>query len=451
MRQGRVLSGRAIQSNRTFPRTARCSPLRLLLTVTLASVVVIVLPSATSAAERIWAGSVVYTVSGTSPWPNHENGTVSISERSAFYFPANRPAFVDIHWTTTYTATVRCLEGGVFVNKTIVQTETGYLTGPFDAIGNSIRDPGIAVRADGSYIIDTPDHWVNTDRHFPGCSDPGPTTQSVFQNYADVIMPAGSYSGSGPLTGSQPCKLGVPEGHVCSNRGGVTDGWTGTAEWFMSPCAARLDTDEDGLTDCEESDLGTDPQDPDTDDDDVTDADEVRVYGTNPRDPDSDDDGPLDGEEIFVLHTDPNDPDTDDDDVLDGEEVANGTDPNDPDDPNPTVDSDGDRVPDKLDNCAAVSNPDQADADGDGIGDACDADPGGGGGGGAGVRSKPSSSAAGAMRATLRTTMLSTSVACRRDVAIPCHITGISGTAQSSIRPHPRRSIIRTSKSESTT
>lgn len=36
------------------------------------------------------------------------------------------------------------------------------------------------------------------------------------------------------------------------------------------------------------------------------------------------------------------------------------------------VDSDGDGVPDSLDNCPTVPNSDQADSDGDGIGDACD-------------------------------------------------------------------------------
>jgi uncharacterized repeat protein (TIGR01451 family) len=41
---------------------------------------------------------------------------------------------------------------------------------------------------------------------------------------------------------------------------------------------------------------------------------------------------------------------------------------------NTTIDSDGDGVPDAVDNCPTVPNSDQQDTDGDGIGDACDPD-----------------------------------------------------------------------------
>ena len=39
------------------------------------------------------------------------------------------------------------------------------------------------------------------------------------------------------------------------------------------------------------------------------------------------------------------------------------------------ADGDGDGVPDDVDNCVDVANPDQADSDGDELGDACDARP----------------------------------------------------------------------------
>ncbi|MBS0171756.1 MAG: thrombospondin type 3 repeat-containing protein [Nitrospira sp.] len=40
--------------------------------------------------------------------------------------------------------------------------------------------------------------------------------------------------------------------------------------------------------------------------------------------------------------------------------------------PSSTLDSDGDGIPDNIDNCPLTPNPDQADTDGDGVGDACD-------------------------------------------------------------------------------
>jgi hypothetical protein len=94
----------------------------------------------------------------------------------------------------------------------------------------------------------------------------------------------------------------------------------------------NADRDGDGLTDCEEVAIGTDPFDSDSDDDGLTDGDEVNVYGTDPLDSDSDDDGLTDGDEVNVYGTDPLDSDSDDDGLTDGGEVnVYGTDPLDSD------------------------------------------------------------------------------------------------------------------------
>jgi len=67
------------------------------------------------------------------------------------------------------------------------------------------------------------------------------------------------------------------------------------------------DDDEDGLTNGEESDLGTEPLNPDTDGDGLDDGAEVNTYTTNPLLEDTDGDGFTDGEEVN-FGTDPLDP-----------------------------------------------------------------------------------------------------------------------------------------------
>ena len=148
-----------------------------------------------------------------------------------------------------------------------------------------------------------------------------------------------------------------------------------------------VDTDGDGLTDDEEKEIGTDPNNPDTDGDGINDGDEVtgdknkdwdgdgKPDPTDPLNPDSDGDGLNDGDEVD-RGTDPNNPDTDGDGINDGDEV-NGGDHNpfdndkdgkgDPTDPlNPDTDgdgiNDGDEVNTKVDeNGKTVPNPDQTD------------------------------------------------------------------------------------------
>jgi hypothetical protein len=91
--------------------------------------------------------------------------------------------------------------------------------------------------------------------------------------------------------------------------------------------AGEQDSDGDGLTDTEESGLGTDPFVADTDDDELLDGEEVETYQTNPLLPDTDADGLQDGEEVQDHETDPRNPDTDADLLNDGDEIENNADP----------------------------------------------------------------------------------------------------------------------------
>ncbi|HET9422223.1 MAG TPA: hypothetical protein VFO49_13885 [Nocardioides sp.] len=112
------------------------------------------------------------------------------------------------------------------------------------------------------------------------------------------------------------------------------------------------DSDNDGLDDGEERDLGTDPNKPDTDADGLDDVEEVRGFTlrdlgqitTNPLKVDTDNDKRPDGVEAdrdrderiivrvfgeapYVAPSNPNDPDEDLDRLVDGDEAGAGTDP----------------------------------------------------------------------------------------------------------------------------
>ena len=119
----------------------------------------------------------------------------------------------------------------------------------------------------------------------------------------------------------------------------------------------KVDSDDDGLSDPVEIELGTDPLDSDADDDGLSDSEEVRI-GTDVNNADSDYDKLLDGEEVQI-GTDPLDSDTDDDGLLDKKEVELELDPTDPD-----MDDDG------LNDCQEILlnlDPKNPDIDGDGL------------------------------------------------------------------------------------
>ena len=89
--------------------------------------------------------------------------------------------------------------------------------------------------------------------------------------------------------------------------------------WTMDDWQYLADTDEDGLTNLQEYELGTEPYNDDTDGDGLNDGEEINTYITDPLKVDTDDDGLEDGDEIY-FETEPLNPDTDGNGVLDGDE-----------------------------------------------------------------------------------------------------------------------------------
>jgi hypothetical protein len=93
---------------------------------------------------------------------------------------------------------------------------------------------------------------------------------------------------------------------------------------------ASLDKDSDGLLNYLEYSNGTDPSNPDSDADLLSDGDEVNTHFTDPNDWDSDDDTLSDGDEIITYGTNPLNTDTDSDLMPDDWEVDNALNATDP-------------------------------------------------------------------------------------------------------------------------
>ena len=146
--------------------------------------------------------------------------------------------------------------------------------------------------------------------------------------------------------------------------GGKNDAyWSFLLGLTVHGVSGNADTDNDGLTNNEEAELGTDPRTADTDGDGLTDGDEMKHYNTSPLKADSDGDGLGDGEEVGTTMTNPNLADTDKDGLSDGEEVKNtGTDPL-------KADTDGDGLGDGDEITTYHTNPLKSDSDGDGLAD----------------------------------------------------------------------------------
>ncbi|MBN8232186.1 OmpA family protein [Corallococcus macrosporus] len=241
------------------------------------------------------------------------------------------------------TATFECRFGttGAFVPCMSPQERTALADGTYtvqvravDTAGNVDPTP-----ATFTWTVDTtaPDTFI---RSGPAANDaPNPATFDLDSDETGV-----SYACSlddGPFTPcSDPALFTVTPGpHTLAVRAtdaaGNVDASPATWSW-----SATDDADNDGLTDAEEAQAGTDPRNRDTDGDGLSDGVEVHSGRTNPLDDDSDDDGLLDGNEdanhdgvTQATETDPTLADSDADGLTDGLELGlaapqgTGTDP----------------------------------------------------------------------------------------------------------------------------
>jgi len=130
----------------------------------------------------------------------------------------------------------------------------------------------------------------------------------------------------GTNTGTEDVAVGLNEVRLYaepledSDGDGLTDNWEIEHFGDLSRDGSE-DEEPDGLTNAEEFEEQTDPNESDTDLDELSDGDEVKVHFTDPRNDDTDGDTLFDGEEVDEFGTDPTKTDSDDDRLDDEVEV----------------------------------------------------------------------------------------------------------------------------------
>jgi hypothetical protein len=155
------------------------------------------------------------------------------------------------------------------------------------------------------------------------------------------------------LTDSEENTIGTDPKVPDSDHDGVRDG-TEVIDWKTNPL--KKDSDGDGLEDNDtyERNMDTDGDgiknalDIDSDNDGLTDGNETKLHQTDPVNNDTDSDGLLDGQEL-LFYSNPRMNDTDYDLLLDNDEYLSGTDPS-------KNDTDGDKTLDRWDVEPTVSD-----------------------------------------------------------------------------------------------
>ncbi|MGC6564536.1 MAG: LamG-like jellyroll fold domain-containing protein [Akkermansiaceae bacterium] len=202
-------------------------------------------------------------------------------------------------------------------------TQTQYINGVETATGAAVIGPVIGPDS-GPWYIGYDDCCGNT-RDFDGLIDDVAVWNEVLSS-TQIITLAGGVAAD-QLDSSD------------SDSDGMSDEYEDMFDFLdkNDGSDAALDEDDDGLTNLEEFENGTTPDNDDSDSDGLTDGDEVNNLGTNPNSDDTDGDTIKDGEELVAgedgFITDPLAADTDMDGFPDSDEITNGTDPTDSADP----------------------------------------------------------------------------------------------------------------------
>ena len=201
--------------------------------------------------------------------------------------------------------------------------------------------PVVQTTSDGgsswSEVASTSDYLTVMEGHTiggganPNPSIPGDVTFTLDSpatgiNGLRVIGPVGGSAGeqaNGFIAASE-LVIDAVDG-VDDNGNGLPDFW----EELHGVSDPDADEEPDGLTNLEEFENGTDPNEPDSDGDGLDDGDEVDTHGSDPAKRDSDGDGLEDGDEVNLHMTDPALADTDGDGFSDSRELELGSDPKD--------------------------------------------------------------------------------------------------------------------------
>lgn len=171
-----------------------------------------------------------------------------------------------------------------------ISAPTATDSGTSVSVSGTTSSPAVAPRPTQTAVVDTDGDNLTDEQERQLGTDPkkSDTDGDGVSDYAEVKI----YF-TDPLIANQLDAEGRP---IVGISTAPPPSPTGAAT--SSPPAAAVDSDNDGLTDEQEQQLGTDPNKPDTDGDGLTDFEEVSTYQTNPLKADTDGDGYPDGTEV---------------------------------------------------------------------------------------------------------------------------------------------------------